>query len=250
MMTPKHLANRDAYRQFYIHETQVTRRPIHDFFRRVRGTCGILPKSFRALLQHPRYQTVEREVARRGFRHILDVGCSTGRVATLLGHRLGVAVSGVDLSPIQVAKARAMCWVKSVRFHEIFAEDLSHFAPPGTFDCVLLLEVLEHVINVDEILTAVTPLLAPGGLVLITLPNDDEVDDPSHAHVREFDEAEIHRAFGGFPEFHYEAIPAVAGVYAGGHFVRFALPTAGARTGSPDNSKGTNRDNTRLTLPA
>jgi len=226
MKTYKQATDRDAYRQLYINDTHVKLRPVRDFFRKLRGASGFLPKTFRALSQHPRYQRVEQEIARRGFKRVLDVGCSTGMVSILLGHRLGVSVTGVDISPIHVAKAKALNWASSVSFHEVFAEDLGQFAPPASFDCILFLELLEHVMNVEEILTAVSPLLAPGGLVLITLPNDEDVHEQSHQHVREFDEEEIRRTFSHFPEFHYEAIPAVPGVYAGGHFVRFAFSRA------------------------
>lgn len=228
MKAHKHVADREAYRRFYIEDTHVRLRPARDFFRKWRGALGFLPKTFRALSQHPRYRRVEQEIQRRGFRRILDVGCSDGMVATLLGHRLGINVTGVDLSPIKIAKAKALCWVDSVSFHEILAEDLKLFSAPGSYDCILMLEILEHVISVEEILTAVAPLLAPGGLVLVTLPNDDDVHEPSSQHVREFNEDEIRRTFGQLPGFHYEALPAVPGVYAGGHYVQFALSDASA----------------------
>lgn len=226
MNTHKQITDRDAYRQLYIDDTKVKLRPVRDFFRKLRGAAGFLPKTFRALSQHPRYQRVEQEIARRGFKRILDVGSSTGMVSILLGHRLAVSVTGVDISPINVAKSKALNWVSSVSFHEVFAEDLGQFAPPASFDCILLLELLEHVMDVEEILTAVAPLLTPGGLVLVTLPNDEDVHEQSHQHLREFDEAEIRRTFGHYPKFHYETIPAVPGVYAGGHFVQFAFSKA------------------------
>jgi 2-polyprenyl-3-methyl-5-hydroxy-6-metoxy-1,4-benzoquinol methylase len=222
----KEITDRDVYRQQYIEDTKIKLRPTRDLFRKLRGHLGFLPKIFRVLVQHPRYQRVEQEIVQRGFKRILDVGCSTGMVPILLGHRLGVNVTGVDISPIHIAKARALNWVGSVNFQEVFAEDLGQFAPPASFDCILFLEILEHVINVEEILVAAAPLLAPGGLVLITLPNDDDVHEKTLQRVREFDEPEIRRTFCHFPEFHYEAIPAVAGVYAGGHFVQFTFAKA------------------------
>jgi 2-polyprenyl-6-hydroxyphenyl methylase/3-demethylubiquinone-9 3-methyltransferase len=226
MKTYKETTDRDAYRQLYIDDTQIKLRPVRDFFRKLRGASGVLPKTFRALSQHPRYRRVEKEITRRGFKRMLDVGCSTGMVPILLGHRLGVSVTGVDISPIHLAKAKALNWVSSVSFHEVFAEDLGQFAPPASFDCILFLELLEHVMNVEEILMAVSPLLAPGGLVLITLPNDEDVHEQSHQHVREFNEEEIRRTFGHFPEFNYEVIPAAPGIYAGGHFVQFTFAKA------------------------
>lgn len=218
----KHLLNRDSYKRFYIEETRVKLRPLRDFFRRMRGSLGLLPKTFRTFSRHPRYLRVEREIASLGLQRILDVGCGVGMVSTLIGYRLGVHVTGVDLSPTNVAKAEVLCWVRSVSYHISAAEDIGRFAPPASFDCILLLEILEHVMDVEETIAAVTPLLAPGGHVLITLPNDEKAHEQSPQHVREFDPEKIQLTFGHFPGFHYEELPAVPGSYAGGYFVQFA----------------------------
>lgn len=218
----KHLNDLEAYKHFYLEDNHVKLRPIRDFFRKKRGSLGFLPKVFQALSRHPRYLAVENEISKQGLRNILDVGCGIGTVATLLGHRLGVKISGFDLSPLNVAKAKALCWVKQVSFQVgVAEEDIGKFFPEKSFDGILLLELLEHVMDVEKIINSVKPLLAPGGRILITVPNDKNAHHHTIQHVREFDAENIRQMFGHYPAFHYEELPAVPGVYAGGYFVCF-----------------------------
>lgn len=221
-----HIENLEAYKRFCLEDSHVKLRPFRDYLRKKRGSLGLLPKVFKALSQHPRYLAVENEIAKRGLRNILDVGCGVGMIATLLGHRLGVKISGVDLSPMNVAKAKALCWVDQVNFQVGVAEEgIGKLFPKKSFDGILLMELLEHVMDVEELLNTVKPLLAPGGRILITLPNDKNADHPPIQHVREFDLENIRQMFGHYPDFHCEELPVVPEVYAGGYFVHFT-PTA------------------------
>jgi 2-polyprenyl-3-methyl-5-hydroxy-6-metoxy-1,4-benzoquinol methylase len=52
-------------------------------------------------------------------------------------------------------------------------------ADRGRFDGLVLSEVLEHVLDVemDETFDAIRSLLAPGGIIVVTVPNDERLDD-------------------------------------------------------------------------
>jgi 2-polyprenyl-6-hydroxyphenyl methylase / 3-demethylubiquinone-9 3-methyltransferase len=77
---------------------------------------------------------------------ILDIGCGGGLVAEPLT-RLGATVTGIDASEeaIEVAKAHAAMMDLAITYMCISAEDLK--ATGQTFDVVLALEIVEHVLS-------------------------------------------------------------------------------------------------------
>jgi SAM-dependent methyltransferase len=95
---------------------------------------------------------------------VLDVGCGTGFVLErLLDH-----FDAWGLEPDASVRARASDRAAPrIRAGSTF--DHSAVAP-GSFDAVLLLDVLEHLDDDAEGLRSVLPLLRPGGVVLLTVP--------------------------------------------------------------------------------
>jgi 2-polyprenyl-3-methyl-5-hydroxy-6-metoxy-1,4-benzoquinol methylase len=96
---------------------------------------------------------------------ILEVGCSSGYVgATFVdkGHR----VTGVEPDPAAAEAARAV-------LPEVHCTGISEFlqrAPTRQYDAILFGDVLEHLPDPVKTLRQCTPLLAPGGLIAISLP--------------------------------------------------------------------------------
>jgi 2-polyprenyl-3-methyl-5-hydroxy-6-metoxy-1,4-benzoquinol methylase/septal ring factor EnvC (AmiA/AmiB activator) len=99
---------------------------------------------------------------------VLDVGCGPGVVARALVDR-GCKVWGVELDPARATSARNHCVevleadVEAVSLSEEFANQL--------FDVVLFLDVLEHLRNPQAVLAGAEAVLAPGGCVLLSVPN-------------------------------------------------------------------------------
>jgi SAM-dependent methyltransferase len=99
---------------------------------------------------------------------ILEVGCARGR----LGHELkrqdpGRYVAGVELDPDAARAARQ-------RLDEVFVLDVQAGLPPiepGSLDCILFGDVLEHLVDPEDVLRRYRELLAPDGLVLASVPN-------------------------------------------------------------------------------
>ena len=96
---------------------------------------------------------------------ILEVGCSSGYVgATFAGK--GHRVTGIEPDPAAAQAARVV-------LQEVHCQGIADFlrdAPGGRYDAILFGDVLEHLPDPAETLRRCTPLLAPGGLVAISLP--------------------------------------------------------------------------------
>ena len=110
------------------------------------------------------HEQLRHRLARRAGGRVLDLGCSDGHLAERL-HHLGCHVTGVDLVAHNGVKERVDRFVQA---------DLERGVPPevGTsFDVVLAADVLEHVRSPHRILQDVRPLLAPGGSLLVSVPN-------------------------------------------------------------------------------
>lgn len=101
--------------------------------------------------------------------NVLDVGCGSGvhgaELARIHGHR----VVGVDLSAPSIQKAK-------VRLAEAYVADVTHpelypFSGKRQFDVILFSDILEHLYDPTDVLTQHFRLLAPGGHILISIPN-------------------------------------------------------------------------------
>jgi SAM-dependent methyltransferase len=94
---------------------------------------------------------------------ILDAGCGTGQMLQHLG-RFGQVV-GLDTSPeaIRFAATRRVD-------HLVLGSILDLPFPAASFDCVLSLDVIEHVDHDAEMLRHLTAVLKPGGHLVLTVP--------------------------------------------------------------------------------
>lgn len=104
---------------------------------------------------------------------VLDVGCGFGfalRALQSLGFR---DIQGIERSPEQ-ARACGNAGLPVTLCDDSIAWLLSH---PQAFDCVLLLDVLEHVPRDEQIdlLRAIHSCLRPGGRLIVTTPNANSI---------------------------------------------------------------------------
>lgn len=96
---------------------------------------------------------------------ILDLGCGTGWLSSMLGH-LGPTV-GVDLSDFAIAAA-----TKKYPYVNFLSADISNWAcPENEFDIVVSHEVIEHMIDHNKYLDVVYKVLRPKGYLILTTPN-------------------------------------------------------------------------------
>lgn len=101
---------------------------------------------------------------------ILDLGCGCGLPAARWLSDGGFRVLGIDISPVQIARARDL-----VPDAEFVCEDMTQVdIPVGSVDAIVCLYAIIHV-PLDEqpsVIRAMHRWLRPGGWLLITVGND------------------------------------------------------------------------------
>ena len=100
-------------------------------------------------------------------KRILDVGCGAGAFASELARRVPAEFWGIELNAATVARA-------STGFHRIITGDAYLVAvelPDHYFDCIICNDVLEHVVEPIALLEKLRGKLAPGGIIVASVPN-------------------------------------------------------------------------------
>ena len=111
----------------------------------------------------------DRLITWRG-RTVLDLGCGGGFMSEALASR-GAEVIGIDVSPsaITIATRHAASQGLPIRYLVGSAEDLP--LPSRCVDCVVCVDVLEHVESLDQALDEIRRVLRPSGLFLFDTIN-------------------------------------------------------------------------------
>jgi 2-polyprenyl-3-methyl-5-hydroxy-6-metoxy-1,4-benzoquinol methylase len=103
---------------------------------------------------------------------LLDIGCGAGAFAMgLKQERMGngsdIELWGVEMCP----EAAKLAMEVMDRVHVGNIASVMSELPSARFDCIVLNDVLEHVAHPEDILRRIQPLLAPGGVVVASIPN-------------------------------------------------------------------------------
>jgi len=111
----------------------------------------------------------------------LDLGCGDGRLTRELD---ATELTAADVSP--VALARAARRVRDARIVELEPDAVLPFED-GSFDLVVCSETIEHVRDVQLLLSEIRRVLRPGGTLALTTPANFPVGrrpDPLSPHLR------------------------------------------------------------------
>lgn len=95
---------------------------------------------------------------------LLDIGCGEGTGIAYLTATTGVIGVGLDISPVAVEMARSKG--VSAQVADIMSPD---FEPGGTYDTVLISEVLEHIGEPERVVTRIRDHV--GKRLILTFPN-------------------------------------------------------------------------------
>jgi 2-polyprenyl-3-methyl-5-hydroxy-6-metoxy-1,4-benzoquinol methylase len=102
-----------------------------------------------------------------GARRVLDVGCGGGTFAARLRDERGAEVWGIEISPEAAALAAG-------RLDRVLVGDAVErlgAVPDGHFDCIVMNDILEHLVEPERLLRAAARKLAAGGCVVASIPS-------------------------------------------------------------------------------
>lgn len=121
-------------------------------------------------VEQARLRCIRRMIQVKPEDEILEVGCGGGHILKMFPE---ANLTGLDVSGCMLEKARNNLTGYNVQLlkgemHELDLAD-------QTFDKVICSEVLEHVEHPEEILKQIRRVLKPGGIAVITLPNDNMI---------------------------------------------------------------------------
>ncbi|KAF2989393.1 methyltransferase domain-containing protein [Methylocystis sp. MJC1] len=108
----------------------------------------------------------------RSFDKILDLGCGTGLAAPFLA-RLGEELTGVDISPGMLEKAR-----ERGLYHRLLESEAGAFLAAGEerFDLVTALDVLVYFGDLSDLFEQTARRLTPGGLFALSVETGEGAD--------------------------------------------------------------------------
>jgi ubiquinone/menaquinone biosynthesis C-methylase UbiE/DNA-binding transcriptional ArsR family regulator len=125
-------------------------------------------------------------LADRPFRSLLDLGTGTGRILEMFGPEVERGL-GVDLSLDMLLLARARIERAGLRHCSVRQGDIYDLAvPAGSFDVVIIHQVLHFLDDGGRAIHEAARVLAPGGRLLVVdfAPHDLEFLREEHAHRR------------------------------------------------------------------
>lgn len=151
------------------------------------------PRYYEALVERndPQAPWFARKIAERSdalaslltprVQRILEVGCAEGKLGEVVKGRFSLEYDGVELSQDrELARAR---------LNQVFGTPAGQ-VQSSPYDLIISFHVLEHIARPQEELRAWSGLLAPGGRILIEVPNQAGhpllVEDRNPEHLHQF----------------------------------------------------------------
>jgi 2-polyprenyl-3-methyl-5-hydroxy-6-metoxy-1,4-benzoquinol methylase len=114
---------------------------------------------------------------------LLDLACGVGYGTRLLADRRAdlTSLTGVDLSPAAIGYAQAHYACERVGFLQ--ADAMSFGSRGDTYDTIVSLETIEHLPDPHAFFDRLANRLAPGGVLVASVPTTPSVDlNPHHLH--------------------------------------------------------------------
>ena len=102
---------------------------------------------------------------------VLEIGCSTGELLNYFHRSKGIPLSNLAGVETDAEAASHAQHVYSLKVSRSLPDEHG-----GKFDCMVLWHTLEHIHAIHETLEYVAKQLAPGGVLIIALPNPESYD--------------------------------------------------------------------------
>jgi 2-polyprenyl-3-methyl-5-hydroxy-6-metoxy-1,4-benzoquinol methylase len=102
-------------------------------------------------------------------KRVLDAGCGEGHLLEKLQNvREDNEYWGIDITPIAIEQAKKRCPFANIGLGDLFKTGY----PEESFDVIICTEVLEHITDFKGVLEEFKRILKPGGILIITFPNE------------------------------------------------------------------------------
>ena len=113
-------------------------------------------------------EAIEKVCPHAMFDHMLDLGCGTGLAGAAFRPRVR-RLTGIDLSPAMVARARAKEAYDRLETGDLLQFLVAEQSNGGVYDLVVAADVFVYLFDLAPVATAVAKALSPGGLFAFTV---------------------------------------------------------------------------------
>lgn len=143
---------------------------------------------------------------------VLDLGCGDGLIANVLAEELGCQVIGIDNNSTAIRLASE----KNKNNNQFYCCNCESITYRNKFEVVLLVDIIEHVQNPQELIAVAAAALKDGGILVVSTPEYFPGKNIDPYHVREYSENELTTLFSPYAELidiskiHYHDVNLVA----------------------------------------
>ena len=151
---------------------------------------------------------------------VLDVASGTGYGSQLIA-KYAKEVDGLDYSADAVAYSQKHFPADNLTYAQGDAQAMPY--KDGQFDVVVSLETIEHLPHPDKFVNEVKRVMKPGGVFIVSTPNDAEFMDGNEFHVHEFQFPELEKLIDqnfSHKKYYFQGTYFAAGIFAKESFTK------------------------------
>lgn len=117
-----------------------------------------------------RFKATANRIAELSPKSVLNIGCEYGYLETIVSE--SISITSIDLLEENVIDAsHRNRHLENREFHTMDLFDIPDAFGRGSFDCVVINEVVEHVPDDERAMNIAFDVLRPGGELILTVPN-------------------------------------------------------------------------------